>query len=183
MKSPIQWIGILGGLFAGLGLGLVLEGKATPKQQAQPPVPEVVQARQFQVLDRDGAVRMQFGMDDDGAARLSLLGKNNRRAVVVQVDSHGDAGISLRDRAEQERASVAVSEDRGTVLALSGNDSQPIAALGVLPDGSEALSLLRLQRDASGKGSRLGTAIIVTPEGKTELRYYTKNGKIRIVNP
>jgi hypothetical protein len=174
---------MIGSLLTGIGLGVGLEGRAMPKRQAEMPVSDVVRARQFQVVDRDGTVRMRLGMDDDGAARLSLLAKSNKPAVVVQVDSHGDAAISLRDRGAQERASVAVSEEKGTVLALSGNDSQPIAALGVLPDGSEALSMLRVQRDAAGKGVRLGTAVIVTPEGKTELRYYTKNGKTRVVTP
>jgi hypothetical protein len=180
VQKPTQWIGIVFGVFVGLGLGIVMETRAAPRMQA---IPEVVQARQFQVVDHDGTVRMQFGMEADGAARLSLLGKNSKRAVVVQVDSNGDAGLSLRDREEQERASLAVAEDRGTVLALSGKDGQPIAALAVLPDGSEALSLVRNQRGDDGKTNRAGTMILTGPDGKTEMRYYNKSGKMHLVNP
>jgi len=183
MSKPKQFAGIVLGAFMGLGLGVVIETKAAPRRDA---VPDLLQARQFQVVDRDGAVRMQLGIESDGISRLTMFGPNNKKTLVAQVNGHGEAGISLRDGEEQERASLSVSEDKGTVVALTGASTgteQPIAALAVLPDGSEALSLVHMHRGDDGKAVRTGVAISTSADGKTEMRYYGKNGKVRTVNP
>jgi hypothetical protein len=180
-----QCIGVVMGLFIGLGLGVVMETKAAPRQ-ATKEAPEVLQARQFQVVDRDGTVRMQLGLEADGASRLTMLGPNNKKALVAQVNDRGEASFSLRDHNEQERASISVSEEKGTVVALTGSangDAQPIAALAVLPDNSEALSMVHIRPGADGKPVRTGTAITASADGKTEMRYYGKNGKVRVVTP
>jgi hypothetical protein len=176
-----QGIGIVCGIFIGFGLGLVLETRAAPRRDG---VPDVVQARQFQVVDRDGTVRMKFGLEADGVSRLSLSSPNKKEVIVAQVTSRGDASFSLRDREEQERASLSVSEEKGTVLALTGaGASLPIAALAVLPDGSEALSLTYMRRGEDGKPLRTGTATYTSADGKTELRYYNKSGKLHTITP
>jgi hypothetical protein len=183
VSQPKQVIGIMLGVFIGLGLGVVMETKAAPRHDA---VPDVLQARQFQVVDHDGTVRMQLGLESDGVSRLTMLGPNNKKTLVAEVNGRGEASISLRDREEQERASLSVSEEKGTVMALTGaatGGEQPITALAVLPDSSEALSLVHLRRGEDGKPVRTGMAIITAADGKTEMHYYGKNGKARTVTP
>jgi hypothetical protein len=183
MSGPKQWVGIAGGVFVGLAIGAAVETRAAPKRDA---VPDVMRARQFQVVDGEGAVRMQLGVETDGVSRLTLFGPNNKKSLVAQVDARGETSLSLRDTSEQERASLSFSEEKGTVIALTSPETsagQPIAALAVLPDNSEALSLVHISPGEDGKPVRTGSAIVTTAAGKTELRYYGKNGKERTVSP
>lgn len=163
---------------AGLLLGTGLQRRVRPARQQ---IPDILQAHRFQVVDRDGTPRIELGVNPDGGAAIHLMGKNNRQVISLQVDARSNAALRLKDREERERATLSVTEEKGTVLALTGPEGQPIAALAVLPDGSEALSLLKLTRPSDGKPEgklvKQGSALLLSSDGKAEMKFFGKTGK------
>lgn len=100
---------------------------------------QVVAARQFVLQGDGGATRGAWGIDKDGAVRLSLSDAQGRQRVRVSLLQDGSAGISLSDSADRKLAVFGVLPDQNTTLALTDRSGTPRAVLGVSSDGSSNL--------------------------------------------
>lgn len=113
-----------------------------PATSSQAAVPDVIRAHSFELVDKDGKARAQFGFDDDSAelaqivfldpageprvgmtcdgngAGVGLLGKNGLRMALMSgyTDEGNDASVALElfDAKGESQFSVMVSET-GTV--------------------------------------------------------------------
>jgi hypothetical protein len=80
-----------------LGVGLM---KVAPAQQPVPPganVPDVVNARRFQVVDKNGKIRIELGVEgqNDAEARIRLWNSASRVAATLEIDEANRAHLVL----------------------------------------------------------------------------------------
>ena len=85
-------------------------------------VPEVVQAKAFQLLDDNGNVRAELAMDDDNPY-LAMSDPNGLWTLITQVYEFIPM-LTLQDRDGNLRLSAQVNES-GPVLILHGQDQGP----------------------------------------------------------
>ncbi len=100
IAGSIALLGAAGALFLGL---------------AAPPT-KTVEAELFILRDAQGKARMMMSVGDEGPA-LTLLDKNGKLRVNLGVDKEGPA-LDLLDAAENPRAQLLISDDKGALLNL-----------------------------------------------------------------
>lgn len=115
---------------------LVLTAFAARAQSpASDPVPEVVRARRVQLVDAEGRVRAEPGIDAEGAAGLFVLDAAGRtRATVVHDDSQ--SGLFLLDAEGTVRVGAAQDAHGGGGFALHGPEAKGAAVLYLKDEGS-----------------------------------------------
>jgi hypothetical protein len=120
----------------GLGIALVmLAGRHSLPGQ----VAEVVEARQFQIRDEQGAVRGAWGIDQDGALRLTLLAPNSKAAVTMTVLKGGAPGLTFADTSGHARGVLALLPDETLSLTFADRSGLTRSVLGLNPEGSATL--------------------------------------------
>lgn len=153
-----------------LGLGLLVAGAILAVVAVAPDTLTVVGLRQgeslveahgFRLVDSNGIRRGEWWVDDDGAARLSLLDQQGRPRLNVTVLQSGSPGISLMDNSGMRRAVIGVLPDGETNIVLADVNETPRVVLGLNTQNTASLAFadadattrLGLGLDASGMGS------------------------------
>jgi hypothetical protein len=120
-----------------LGLGTALIWYSV--RSGLPGSPITVSARQFVLRDAQGNARGAWGLDQDGAVRLTLSDPNEQQRVRLSLLQDGSAGLSFSDSADRKLAVLGLLPDHTTNLALTDPAGIPRAVLGVASDGSSNL--------------------------------------------
>src|SRR5262249_43827197 len=60
-------------------------------------VPEAVEAQKFVVRDRDGKVRAELGMGEEGKVGLGIFGPRGKAQVTLDIDKEGTSTLNFRD--------------------------------------------------------------------------------------
>lgn len=147
------------GLCAGIGLGLVLlvGGHVWRPQPARaqdgPVVPEVMQAKRFEMVDDAGKVRAVLGMGEQGDEGLALMNARGviRAALLLQEDS---PRLSLADTTGRVRTSLLVQADNTPALGMTDAQGKRRVELAVGKDAATAFNIC----DASEK-PRIGLSL------------------------
>ena len=166
--------GVVFGTMIGLGLGSVVTIMAAPRHQA---APAMLQTQKLQIVDKEGAVRIEMGVESDNVSRVSMRDRYGKEGMVLEVSGTGDNGLKLRDREAKLRIQLAVTRDKTALLTLADQDEKPCAILASEPDGSQALTLLH-----AGSAKKSGLVLLLTPDGKSQVLVY-ENGKPRAIKP
>jgi hypothetical protein len=123
-------------ILLGLGAALVImAGRHTLPGQ----VAEVVEARQFQIRDVEGNARGAWGIDEDGALRLTLLAPNSKAAVTMTVLKGGAPGLTFSDTSGKARGVLALLPDETLSLTFADRNGLTRSVLGLNPEGSATL--------------------------------------------
>ena len=93
--------------------------------------PEVVKARSFQLVDRQGKVRAELGLDRDEKPSLILRDAAGKDRVGLVVEPDGSPALILSDAAEKVRASLWLESDGNPRLALQDAAGKVRAGLGL----------------------------------------------------
>jgi len=132
------WIAmvIVFAIVLGLGAALVMMAgrHSLPGQVA-----DVVEARQFQIRDEAGTVRGAWGIDQDGALRLTLLAPNSKSAVTMTVLKGGAPGLTFSDTSGRARGVLALLPDETLSLTFADKSGMTRSVLGLNPEGSATL--------------------------------------------
>jgi hypothetical protein len=123
-------------LLLGLGVALVIIGArhSLPGQVA-----DVVEAHQFQIRDAEGKARGAWGIDQDGALRLTLLAPNSKAAVTMTVLKGGAPGLTFSDTSGRARGVLALLPDETLSLTFADRSGMTRSVLGLNPEGSATL--------------------------------------------
>jgi hypothetical protein len=128
-----------------------------------------ISAKQFEVMDDQGNVRVKLNVSGEGMSHLGL---------------YDQQGI--------ERAALVVTKEGATMLALSGDDGKPRLAVNVAahygpaafsllnPDGSNAaeMAMDKDQRSLTLSGAKGGARVqLQTAGGESTLTIYDQSGK------
>jgi len=118
-------LAVVAGLLGGVVSSFLFMG--TPVFAQKTEIPEVIRAKSFEVVDKDGKRRAALGMVF-GEPSLALFDKNDkRRALLSLLD--GEPGLYLYDKNEQPRAALGM--DGGEPgLWLKDKNNKLRAALG-----------------------------------------------------
>jgi len=143
--------GVLGGIL----LLVCISGGMSPEN-----VPDVVQAKQIEVLGPDGKPAIVLSANDrQSLLRISARGRNHERSITLGADQEG-AHLALAKHAEAPLFSVRVDDDGSSLALYDGRepsqDPQGVILRSVCPTkegpGGTAVALAR----GWGKGAESG---------------------------
>lgn len=115
---------------------------------------DVAEFQAIRLVDATGTVRGEWGVDDDGANRLSLLDQQGRPRFNLSVMASGFPGLALINDAGQRRAVLGMLPDQTTTLVFADGRGTTRAVLGLT--NADAANLVFA--DADGV-SRLGMGL------------------------
>lgn len=134
---------ILGSLVV-IVLSMVLLMGATQSKQSE--IIDVIRARQFTLVDKDGTARAGMGILPDGTVVIGLIDKNGTLRTGLRLSANGATGLSVHT-GEGKAASLIAEPDNGKVhLDLTDKNLNVRASLAIEADGSPSLIL----RDENG---------------------------------
>ena len=138
---------------------------------AAPPVPEagaVMRAQLFQLVDQAGRPRGRLGVDEHGAARLTLFGPDGALPrVSLAATPQGGAELELGD--DQRQSAVLLKADQDIRTIALYREGKLRLALEVQKHGEAAVNLY-------DKGNRLMT-LGLTNQGDPHLTFYGEGQK------
>ena len=164
---------------------------ATPAAEAK----AVIEAQNFQLVDQAGRVRGRLGVEDHGAARLTLFGLDGTLPrVSLAATPQGVAELELGDdqhqnavvlKAEQSAQNIALYHEGKLRLGLEVQKNGE-AAVNLYEKGNRLMSLgLTTQGDPHlifyGEGHRAALEIVSKKNGDRSLNLLGKNGTPRVV--
>jgi hypothetical protein len=115
------WMGtvVSGALLLGLATALLI---VSARHGLPGTVADVIEARQFLLRDRTGAIRGSWATGDKGSMRLQLQAPGSKAGLSLAVLEGGASGITVRDSAGRSRAVLGLLPDENgttrTVLSL-----------------------------------------------------------------
>ncbi len=124
---------------------LFLLGQSRPAR-----VPELIKAQKFQVVDREGRVRIMLGVSGDGSgdsrAIVGLQDRSNRVLAVLAVSEYGGSALTLNDVNEKPLVVLAGLGYGTSGLTFNDKDGNARAVLTVWPErqGEQATPSLRI---------------------------------------
>jgi hypothetical protein len=173
-------------------------------QLAAPPAPvaaplaeagAVVQAQNFQLVDQAGRVRGRLGVEDHGAARLTLFGLDGTLPrVSLGATPQGGAELELGD--DQHQNAVAFKADQGAQNIALYHEGKLRLGLEVQKNGETAVNFydkghrlmslgLTTQGDPHltfyGEGQKAALEMVSKKNGDRSLNLLGKNGTPRVV--
>jgi hypothetical protein len=92
---------------------------------------EALDVRSLRLVDDRGDVRAEWGVDTDGATRMSLHDQQGRQRLNLSVLRTGFPGIALINEAGQRRAVLGLLPDQTTTLVFADARGTPRAVLGL----------------------------------------------------
>ena len=108
---------------------------------------QVVQAEQFQVVDREGRPRMVLGIKDETPS-FELLRQDGSIGVSISFDSGETPNILLRDRQGRIKANIRLYDDQGLgdgeypSISVKGYDGRSFAYMTAAPYDYGELGLM-----------------------------------------
>jgi hypothetical protein len=94
------------------------------------PVPEVVKAKRFELVDSEGKVRAALALHEDGSPGLCLCDEEGRVRATLLLDRHGLPRLSVLSTAGHVNAALAFGAEWKTELVLTDTNEQVIWSAG-----------------------------------------------------
>ena len=182
----------------GLTTGFLGGRLAAPPAPVAAPVAEagvVMQAQDFQLVDQAGRVRGRLGVDEHGAARLTLFGLDGTLPQVsLAATPQGGAELELGDG--QRKSAVGLKADQDTRTIALYHEGKLRLGLEVQKNGEAAVNLydkdhrlitlgLTNQGDPHltfyGEGQKAALEMVSKKNGDRSLNLLGKNGTPRVV--
>lgn len=136
LKRLAMWVLVFVAVMLGLGAALVV----TAARRGMPGfVPQVVEAREFLLRDREGRVRGAWGQDDQGAIRFVLQDHRTQMSVKLNLLDDGSSGLTLSDSVGQPRILVALLPDETVNLVFADGRGITRTVLGLAKNGASTL--------------------------------------------
>lgn len=134
------------------------------------PSTEIVEASQFVVRDADGFVRAVLGANADGSAGLTLQDRAAEERLRLVLLADGSPGISFADPLGRTRAVLGLLPDQTASLVFADREGRGRTVLGLSTD--ESSTLVFVDRDGytrAGMGvNRAGLAELIVSEAPEE---------------
>jgi hypothetical protein len=138
---------------------------------AAPPAPaagSVMRAQHFQLVDQAGQMRGRLGVDEHGAARLTLFGPDGALPR-VSLAAHPQGGAELELGDDQRQSAVVLKADQDARTIALYQEGKLRLGLAVQKNGEAAANLY-------DKGNRLIT-LGLTTQGDPHLTFYGEGQK------
>ncbi|HWN18151.1 MAG TPA: hypothetical protein VNO19_04465 [Gemmatimonadales bacterium] len=123
-------------LLLGLATALVI---VTARHGLPGAVADVVEARQFLLRDRDGAIRGSWSAAADGSMRLLMQTPGSKAGLSLSVLRGGASGITVRDSAGRSRAVLGLLPDQTVSLLFADENGTTRTVLSLVRGGSSTL--------------------------------------------
>jgi hypothetical protein len=123
-------------VLVGLGTALVL---VSARHGLPGTVAGVVEARQFLLRDKEGAVRGGFGVLPDGTVRLTLQAPGSKATVTLTALKGGASGLTFTDTTGKARGVLGLLPDETMSLTFGDGTGMIRSSLGLNPEGSATL--------------------------------------------
>ena len=137
-------------ILAGLALVAVLGYGAAE------PVPVVIQARRFEVVNEAGKIVFHAG-SNQGAGFVEISTKYGKTVAILSADEAGTGGLALLNKGGKPVTLVAVDDNGNGSLWALNNGGRPAVGIGISPNGG-FLSLYG-NTSADGSDNRLSLTI------------------------
>ena len=146
---------------------LLLAGVAVAATNMQG-IPDVIQAKKFEVVNKNGKPVAQLGADEDGG--IARVFGNNREEVVVLSASKSGGVLNIKSKAGSQMASITSSPE-GAILSTHNGQGKVLVLMGGNDRGSGAIqtrnnkgnTLVSLGTNTGGGGR------VLTEDGKGEV--------------
>ena len=182
-KAAVQGAacGLMFGLVVLIG-GRLWHPQVAAAQAKQPAVPDLVNARRFELVDAAGKVRAVLGLEPDGSPTLDLFDPAGRMRAFLKLGPDGSPGLALCDAAQKLRARMVLPSDGRPSLELRDAAENSRATLRLTEEGSPYLAL----RDKAGATravlgvtslETIGTAEVTT-RSESSLVLFDKDGNV-----
>jgi hypothetical protein len=102
-------------------------------------VADVIEARQFLLRDRTGAIRGSWATGDKGSMRLQLQAPGSKAGLSLAVLEGGASGITVRDSAGRSRAVLGLLPDQTVSLLFADENGTTRTVLSLVRGGSSTL--------------------------------------------
>jgi len=132
------WMGtvVSGALLLGLATALLI---VSARHGLPGTVADVIEARQFLLRDRTGAIRGSWATGDKGSMRLQLQAPGSKAGLSLAVLEGGASGITVRDSAGRSRAVLGLLPDQTVSLLLADENGTTRTVLSLVRGGSSTL--------------------------------------------
>ena len=101
----------------------------------------VVRSQRFDAVDTEGKVGARFGVAPDGKPFLALLDKAGKPRLSGSVAPNGAAAITIAGRDERKRAEIGIGPDDAPYVSLADKTGKATIALTVDAQGSPGLTV------------------------------------------
>lgn len=102
-------------------------------------VADVVEARQFLLRDRSGAIRGSWSAAADGSMRLLMQAPGSKAGLSLSVLKGGASGITVRDSLGRSRAVLGLLPDQTVSLLFADENGTTRTVLSLVRGGSSTL--------------------------------------------
>ena len=114
--------------------GLVVVGGLLAATSLQS-VPDVIQAKKFQVVTDEGKVIVGLGYGGGGGL-LRIFNQYGKQFAVLGLRGEGEGGLGISNKDGVEVAALLAYEDLG-MLGIYNKDGEPVAGIDATPGGGE----------------------------------------------
>jgi hypothetical protein len=132
------WMGTLVSVALLLGLATALVIVAA-RHGLPGTVASVIEARQFLLRDRSGAIRGSWTAADDGSMRFLMQAPGSKAGLSLSVLEGGASGITVRDSAGRSRAVLGLLPDQTVSLLFADENGTTRTVLSLVRGGSSTL--------------------------------------------
>jgi len=115
---------------------------------------DVLETRGIVLVDREGATRGEWSVDEAGNASLAMFDRQRGQRLTLTVRSEGFPGLSLSNAAGERRVALGLLPDETTSLVFADGAGVPRTVLGLVRGDAASLVLA----DAQGV-SRIGLGL------------------------
>jgi hypothetical protein len=123
---------------------------------------------ELKVPAKDGKLRAELAVDDNGQSRQSLYDRDGNMRAALAVLPDGSPGLVLRDKDKKARAALQTPADGSPNLMFFDKDGKARAELDLPPNGSPSLSLY--DKDGKARAVLGSTGIETIRTGETRSR-------------
>jgi len=108
---------ILSGFAGGLSAGLVFRAQpAVAGDEAT--IEKDMSAKQLNIVDKDGNLRLLLSTDDDGSPAIAMYDKDGKARSVFTVSAAGDTVITFNDGNGKLRVAMGVTGEGGPEILM-----------------------------------------------------------------
>jgi hypothetical protein len=160
-------------LAAGL-LARVGTGEARPDREKKPERAPTLKVERLEVVDAEGNVRGEFGLDEHGGGRLWVTGAAAGAKAGLEVTKSGHPGLTLRNAAGKAQL-IASLPDSGPLLVLADAEGQVAGSLSFRNENGT--TLLGMRRPGE---KHYRAVLTVMEDGRPYLRLRGEDGDLKI---
>jgi hypothetical protein len=132
------WMGtvVSGALLLGLATALII---VTARHGLPGSVAQVIEAREFQLRDKNGAIRGTWGTTDNGSMRLQLQAPGSKAGLSLAALADGASGITVRDSSGHSRAVLGLLPDQTVSMLFADENGTTRTVLSLVRGGASTL--------------------------------------------